>query len=131
MGSSGPAKSVKSIKTGLNKALGVAGLEGVHPHVFRHMAAVQMAAADRPMERIAHDLGRAKVATTRHVSARFAPSHRQEEADVLAVAPTACKGSQVRRTREHSAKKGVRRSSCAGRPGRIRTCNQTVMSGLL
>tara|TARA_Y100000815_G_scaffold165238_1_gene149956 strand:- start:130 stop:303 length:174 start_codon:yes stop_codon:yes gene_type:complete len=57
-----------------------------------------MAAADRPMERIAQYLGHSNVATTRHVYARFAPSHMQEEADVLDFASTPSKDAQGRRT---------------------------------
>lgn len=76
-------EQVKSIKTGFNAAVRDAGLTGVSPHVLRHTAAVHMAAAGRPMSRIAQFLGHTSTAVTERVYARFAPEHLQEEADIL------------------------------------------------
>lgn len=74
---------VARLRTGFTKAVGVAGLKGVTPHVLRHTAAVHMAAAGRPMERISQYLGHSSVDVTRRVYARFAPDHLREEAEVL------------------------------------------------
>lgn len=74
---------VKSIKTGFYAAVKAAGLQGVSPHTLRHTAAVHMAAAGKPMERIAQYLGHTNTAMTEKVYARFAPEHLRDEADVL------------------------------------------------
>lgn len=74
---------VKSIKTGFNRAAKDAGLVGVTPHTLRHTAAVHMAAAGRPMQRISQYLGHSNTSVTERVYARFAPDHLREEADVL------------------------------------------------
>ncbi|QYO75496.1 tyrosine-type recombinase/integrase [Devosia salina] len=74
---------VQRLRTGFNKATKAAGLKGVTPHVLRHTAAVHMAAAGRPMERISQYLGHSSVDVTRRVYARFAPDHLREEAEVL------------------------------------------------
>lgn len=78
---------IKRVRTGFNAAVKAAGLEGVSPHVLRHTAAVHMAAAGRPMEKISQYLGHSSVTITERVYARFAPGHLQEEADVLDFAP--------------------------------------------
>lgn len=75
--------AVASIKTGFNAAMRAAGLEGVTPHTLRHTAAVHLAAAGRPMERISQLLGHSSTAVTERVYARFAPDHLRDEADVL------------------------------------------------
>lgn len=74
---------VKSIKTGFNSAVALAGLEGVTPHTLRHTAAVHLAAAGVPMSRISQYLGHSNTSVTERVYARFAPEHMQEEAAIL------------------------------------------------
>lgn len=74
---------VKSIKTGFKAAVEEAGLKGVTPHVLRHTAAVHLAAAGVPMERISQYLGHSNVAITASVYARFSPDHLRDEAAVL------------------------------------------------
>jgi integrase len=74
---------VKRIKTGFKRAVKDAGLDGVSPHVLRHTAAVHMAAAGIPMERISQFLGHTSTAVTERVYARFAPDHLREAAAVL------------------------------------------------
>ncbi|MCR9256211.1 MAG: site-specific integrase [Alphaproteobacteria bacterium] len=76
-------KPVKSIKKGFAVACKSAGLDDVTPHTLRHTAAVHMAAAGVPMEKIAQYLGHNSVETTRKVYARFAPDHLRDEADIL------------------------------------------------
>lgn len=74
---------VKSIKTGFKRACKDAKLEDVTPHTLRHTAAVHMAAAGRPMERISQYLGHSSTHVTERVYARFAPDHLREEAAIL------------------------------------------------
>jgi integrase len=74
---------VKSIKTGFKKACSNAKLADVTPHTLRHTAAVHMAGAGRPMERISQYLGHSSTSVTERVYARFAPDHLREEAAVL------------------------------------------------
>lgn len=74
---------IRSIKTGFNRVVGEAGLERVSPHVLRHTSAVHMAAAGRPMHKIAQYLGHTSTAVTERTYARFAPEHLREEAEVL------------------------------------------------
>nr|WP_321524870.1 site-specific integrase [uncultured Cohaesibacter sp.] len=76
-------QQVKSIKTGFNKAVQDAGLENVSPHVLRHSAAVHLAAAGVPMQKIAQYLGHSNTAVTEHVYARYAPDHLREESSIL------------------------------------------------
>lgn len=76
-------KPVKSVKTGFNRACRNAGLMKVSPHTLRHTAAVHLAEAGRPMERISQYLGHSSVTVTAKVYARFAPDHLREEAAVL------------------------------------------------
>lgn len=76
-------KPVKSIKKGFGLKAAASGVEGVTPHVLRHTAAVHMAKAGRPMERISQYLGHSSTAITERVYARFAPDHLREEAAVL------------------------------------------------
>lgn len=74
---------VKSIKTGFNKAVRDAGLEGVTPHTLRHTAGVHLAAAGVPMAKIAQYLGHSNTFVTERVYARFAPDHMRDEAEIL------------------------------------------------
>lgn len=66
-------KPVKSIKTGFGKALKVARLKDVSPHVLRHTAAVHMAEAGVNMAEISQFLGHSDVQITASVYARFSP----------------------------------------------------------
>jgi integrase len=75
--------SVGSIKTGFKAAVKAAGLAKVTPHTLRHTAAVHMAAAGRPMSKIAQYLGHSNTHQTEKVYARYAPDHLREEADIL------------------------------------------------
>lgn len=74
---------VKSIRKGIVEAAKRAGVAGVSPHVFRHTAAVHMAAAGVPMSKISQYLGHSNVAITERVYARYAPDHLRDAADVL------------------------------------------------
>jgi integrase len=76
-------QQVKSIKTGFNKAVAMAGLENVSPHVLRHTAAVHLAEAGIPMSEISQYLGHEDERITAKVYARFSPGHMQKSADVL------------------------------------------------
>lgn len=76
-------KPVANIKTGFYACVKAAELEGVSPHVLRHTAGVHMAAAGRPMSRIAQYLGHSNTTVTERVYARFAPEHLKEEAAAL------------------------------------------------
>lgn len=77
-------KPITRMRTGFSAAVKAAGLgKDVTPHVLRHTAAVHMAVAGRPMERISQYLGHSSVDVTRRVYARFAPDHLKEEAAVL------------------------------------------------
>lgn len=74
---------VKSIRKGLDRLVKNAGLPGVSAHVFRHTAAVHMAAGGIPMNQIAQYLGHSSTAVTERTYARFAPDHLREAADIL------------------------------------------------
>ena len=74
---------VRCILKGVKSAGAAAKLAGVTPHVLRHTAAVHMAKAGVPMEKIAQYLGHSNVATTRAIYARFAPDHLRDAAEAL------------------------------------------------
>jgi integrase len=74
---------VQSIRKGFMRAVASAGLADVSPHVLRHTAAVHLAAAGVPMNRIAQLLGHSSTAVTERVYARFAPDHLRQEAEIL------------------------------------------------
>lgn len=74
---------VKSIRKGLDRLVKNAGLPGVSAHVFRHTAAVHMAAGGIPMNQIAQYLGHSSTAVTERTYARFAPDHLRDAADIL------------------------------------------------
>ena len=76
-------KQVGSIKTGFRKAVKAAGLSAVTPHVLRHTAAVHLAAAGVPMQKIAQYLGHSSTTITESVYARYAPDHLREESNIL------------------------------------------------
>lgn len=76
-------RPVASIKVGLAAVARRAGVEGVTPHVFRHTAAVHLAARGVPMQRIAQYLGHTSTATTERTYARFSPDHMRAESEIL------------------------------------------------
>lgn len=78
-------KPVKSIRRGFNKAVENAGLADVTPHVCRHTAAVRMAAAGHPMQKIAQFLGHSSTNQTEKVYARYAPDHLMDAASALEI----------------------------------------------
>ncbi len=116
---------VRSIKTGFASAMRAADLDDVTPHTLRHTAAVHLAAAGVPMARIAQMMGHSSTSVTERVYARFAPDHLRAEAEILDFGV-----SQVQRTGKETVNPSQPLDGYGG-PGRTRTCNQTVMSGLL
>ncbi len=74
---------VLAVKRGLHTAAQAAGLDHVHPHLFRHSAAVHMAESGIPMEEIAQFLGHSNVNVTRKIYARFSPNHLRAAAAAL------------------------------------------------
>lgn len=69
------ARQVGSIKRGFARAVELAGLEGVTPHVLRHTAASWMAEGGVPMTEIAAVLGHTDSRTTERIYARFSPGY--------------------------------------------------------
>lgn len=76
-------RPVKSIKKGFALACKRSGLEGVHPHVLRHTAAVWMVEAGRPMAEIAQYLGHSSENVTFSTYGRYSPEHLRGAADAL------------------------------------------------
>lgn len=74
---------IKSIKKGFTSACERAKLEGVSLHTLRHTAAVHMAEAGVPMEKISQYLGHSHTSVTERIYARYTPSAMQDAADVL------------------------------------------------
>jgi len=74
---------VGSLKRGFARAVELAGLENVSPHVLRHTAASRMAAAGVPMTRIAAVLGHSDSRTTERIYARLAPGFLRDAVDTL------------------------------------------------
>lgn len=69
------ARKVGSIKRGFGRAVMLAGLEDVTPHVLRHTAASWMAERGVPMTEIAAVLGHSDSRTTERIYARFSPDY--------------------------------------------------------
>jgi integrase len=78
-------EAVKNIKKAFASAVKKAGLKNVTPHDMRHTAAVWMAGAGVPMEKIAQYLGHSDSRITEKVYARFAPEHLADAAAALDV----------------------------------------------
>ena len=76
-------KPVKSIKTAFRKTVKAAELEDVTPYVLRHTAAVHLAAAGVPMQKISQVMGHSNTAVTERVYARYSPDHMREEVAIL------------------------------------------------
>ena len=79
---SGP---VKSIRKGFTTTVNNAGLKAVTPHVCRHTAAVRMASAGIPMQKISQYLGHSNTSITERTYARFAPDHMSDAAAALEI----------------------------------------------
>lgn len=73
---------IASIKTGVKLAAARSGVE-VHPHMFRHSAAVWMAEARVPLDEIARFLGHSNIEITRSVYAKYNPEYLQQAARAL------------------------------------------------
>lgn len=72
-----------SLKRGFARAVELAGLENVSPHVLRHTAASRMAAAGVPMTQIAAVLGHSDSRTSERIYAKFSPTHLRGAVDSL------------------------------------------------
>lgn len=75
-------KPVASVKKAIAAAARRAGVP-CSPHVFRHTAAVWMAQADVPMQKIAQFLGHTSMRITESVYARYSPRFMEEGAAAL------------------------------------------------
>lgn len=73
---------VKSIKKAISKAADRSGIE-CSPHVFRHTAAVWMAQANVPMQKIAQFLGHTSTRVTERTYARYSPGFMRDAAEAL------------------------------------------------
>lgn len=76
---------VRSIRKGFMSAVASAGLKNVTPHVLRHTAAVRMAAAGIPMQKISQYLGHSNTSVTERIYARYAPDHMYDAAAALEI----------------------------------------------
>jgi integrase len=75
-------KPVKSIKKAIRSAAERSGF-ACSPHVFRHTAAVWMAQADVPMQKIAQFMGHTSTRVTERTYARYSPSFLKDAAAAL------------------------------------------------
>jgi integrase len=76
------AQPIASIKKAIRQAAARSSVQ-CSPHVFRHTAAVWMAEADVPMQKISQFLGHTSVRITERVYARYSPSFMQDAAAAL------------------------------------------------
>lgn len=76
---------IQTIKRGFKRAVKLAGLDKVTPHVLRHTAATWMAEASVPMGEIAAYLGHKDSRVTERVYARFSPSYLHKAAAALSI----------------------------------------------
>jgi integrase len=74
-----PVKSVKKAMAAAARRTGIP----VSPHVLRHTAAVWMAEADVPMQKIAQFLGHTSTRVTETTYARYSPSFLKDASDAL------------------------------------------------
>jgi integrase len=74
--------AVKSVKKAIQAAAIRANVP-CSPHVFRHTAAVWMAEADVPMQKIAQYLGHTSTRVTESTYARYSPSYMKDAAAAL------------------------------------------------
>lgn len=77
-------RQVASVKKAIQRASQRSGVPA-WPYIFRHSAAVQMAASGVPMAKIAQFLGHTSERVTERVYARFAPDHLRSAAAALEV----------------------------------------------
>ena len=75
-------KPVASVKKAIAAAAKRSGVR-CSPHVFRHTAAVWMAQADVPMQKIAQVLGHTSTRVTEHTYARYSPSFMADAMEAL------------------------------------------------
>jgi integrase len=75
-------KPVRSIKKAIRMAAKRSGI-ACSPHVFRHTAAVRMAQADVPMQKIAQFMGHTSTRVTERTYARYSPSFLKDAAAAL------------------------------------------------
>lgn len=78
-------RKVANIKTALRATCDRAKIERIGAHTLRHTAAVWMAGAGVPLEKISQFLGHANVNVTARVYARYQPEHLKDAADALEV----------------------------------------------
>ncbi len=76
-------KKIKSIRHGVQNAIGRAKIGHVTIHELRHTAAVHMLGAGVPIEKVAQVLGHSNVSVTYRTYARYLPSQMQDAVDVL------------------------------------------------
>lgn len=76
-------RPVESVKRGFARAVKLAGLSGVTPHVLRHTAASWMAEAGVSMSEIAAFLGHRDSRITERVYAKFSPTYLHKAASAL------------------------------------------------
>ena len=76
-------KKIKSIRHGVQNAIGRAKIGHVTIHELRHTAAVHMLGAGLPIEKVAQVLGHSNVSVTYRTYARYLPSQMQDAVDVL------------------------------------------------
>jgi integrase len=74
-----PVKSVKKAMAAASRRTGIP----VSPHVLRHTAAVWLAEADVPMQKISQYLGHTSTRITEQVYARYSPSFLKDASDAL------------------------------------------------
>lgn len=74
---------VASIGKGFEAAVKAARRDGVSPHVLRHTAGVQIAAAGVPVERISQFMAHSSTSRTARVYARMAPDHLADAGTAL------------------------------------------------
>lgn len=74
---------IASVKRGFARAVRLAGLSGVTPHVLRHTAATWMAESGVSMGEIAAFLGHSDSRITERVYARFSPTYLSKAAAAL------------------------------------------------
>jgi len=73
-------EAIASVRKSFDTAVRRAGLTNVHRHDIRHTAAVWMAGAGVPLEKISEYLGHSDIGVTKRVYARFQPEHLTDAA---------------------------------------------------
>jgi len=123
-------KPVRSVKTGFNKALGLAGIGGkVTPHTLRHTAATWLMQAGVDKWEAAGFLGMS-VEMIDQVYGHHHPAHLRRAASALGYRPRQSLAVLLAVPRRLLPRQSEVIENIGG-PGRTRTSNQTVMSGRL